>query len=69
MDTIWNCAFGLDIDLQNNRDNSYFRNCERLFSDTASWNLPRYLGSKLKLKNVLENLTMYNYKAYLLHDL
>ena len=27
MDTIWNCAFGLDLDLQNNPDNEYLKHC------------------------------------------
>lgn len=35
MDTIWNCAFGLDIDLQNDPDNLYLRNCESFFRLTA----------------------------------
>ena len=31
MDTIWNCAIGLDIDLQNDLDNVYFKQSERVF--------------------------------------
>ncbi len=31
MDSIWNCAFGMDIDLQNNPDNLYMHNSENIF--------------------------------------
>ena len=31
MDTIWNCAFGLDIDLQNDIDNLYLYHSDRVF--------------------------------------
>ena len=48
MDTIWNCAFGLDIDVQNQPDNEYFTNCELVFSNSWKLNLPSYLGSNLK---------------------
>ena len=46
MDTIWNCAFGLDIDLQHNPQNPYFVNCEKVFASISQLNLPSYLGSK-----------------------
>jgi hypothetical protein len=45
MDTIWNCAFGLDIDVQNQPDNEYFTNCELVFSNTWKLDFRRYLGS------------------------
>ena len=32
MDTIWNCAFGLDIDLQNDMDNIYYEKSESVFT-------------------------------------
>lgn len=35
MDTIWNCAFGLDIDLQNNPNNEYLKNSEKTFSNAT----------------------------------
>ena len=45
MDTIWNTAFGVDIDVQNKRDNDYFKNCEMLFSSvTLNYDLIRYIG-------------------------
>jgi hypothetical protein len=34
MDTIWNCAFGIDIDVQNNPENEYFTKCEKVFANT-----------------------------------
>jgi len=38
MDTIWNCAFGLDIDLQNDLDNIYFKKSEAIFSNLVNFN-------------------------------
>lgn len=36
MDSIWNCAFGLDIDLQNDKnENLYFTNSEKIFRESA----------------------------------
>lgn len=46
MDTIWKCAFGIDIDIQNNPDNEYFTKCERVFSDAENLQFSSYLGSK-----------------------
>ncbi len=45
MDTIWNCAFGLDIDLQNNPNNEYFKNSEKVFQMTNSFSLPIFFSS------------------------
>jgi hypothetical protein len=47
MDTIWNCAFGLDIDIQNNPENDYFNKAEQVFSDTVNLNLLSYIGGRL----------------------
>ncbi len=44
MDTIWNCAFGLDIDVQNQPNNDYFTKCEQVFSNSWKFNFPMYLG-------------------------
>ena len=44
MDTIWNCAFGLDIDIQNNPSNDYFTKCEDAFSNTWKLNALSYFG-------------------------
>ena len=47
MDTIWNTAFGVDIYLQNNPDNIYFRKCELVMKETCEVSVPKYIGSKL----------------------
>ena len=49
MDTIWNCAFGLDIDVQNQPDNKYFTSCELVFSNSWKLNFQSYLGSKISI--------------------
>ena len=33
MDTIWQCAFGVDADSQNREDDDYFNKCEKAFRD------------------------------------
>ena len=48
MDTIWNCAFGVDIDLQNNPDNEYFKKCEQIFSEATHLTILHRFGSKFK---------------------
>ena len=45
MDTIWNTAFGVDIDLQNNPENIYFQKCELVFKETGEFRFPQFLGS------------------------
>ena len=35
MDTIWNCAFGLDINLQVDRNNEYLTKSEAVFKSTT----------------------------------
>ena len=45
MDTIWNCAFGIDIDIQNNPENEYFTKCEKVFSNTEQQNIFTFLAS------------------------
>nr|QUF59379.1 cytochrome p450 CYP3045C2 [Brachionus angularis] len=44
MDSIWNCAFGIDIDLQNDSKNDYFDRCESVFRQTSDLTLYAYLG-------------------------
>jgi hypothetical protein len=44
MDTIWNCAFGVDIDIQNNPNNIYFTKAEQVFSDSVNLNWFFYAG-------------------------
>jgi hypothetical protein len=55
MDTIWNCAFGLDIDVQNNPDNKYFTSCELVFSNSWKLNFQSYLGSIFKRLFLINN--------------
>ena len=45
MDSIWNCAFGIDIDLQNNPDNEYFTRCEDVFGNNLKFPFYFKLGS------------------------
>jgi hypothetical protein len=48
MDSIWNCAFGVDIDLQNNLsgpDNMYYHKCEKVFKQGTELVFVNYLGS------------------------
>jgi cytochrome P450 len=44
MDTIWNCAFGLDIDIQNSRENEYFTRSEEVFAKTENLHFFAYMG-------------------------
>ena len=44
MDTIWNCAFGADIDIQRKKENEYFDKCEAVFNATIKLRLIHYLG-------------------------
>jgi hypothetical protein len=44
MDTIWNCAFGVDIDLQHNPDNEYYKKSEELFNTTWQLRTQNFLG-------------------------
>ena len=47
MDTIWNCAFGVDIKVQENQDNEYFVKCESFFREIGSDNILNFIGSNL----------------------
>lgn len=44
MDSLWNGAFGVDIDIQNDLDNEYFHKCEANFKMLGDLILPQYLG-------------------------
>lgn len=46
MDSIWNCAFGVDMDMQYNSHNDYFEKCEAVFKATANLGIISLLGSK-----------------------
>ena len=47
MDTIWNCAFGLDIDLQNNPENPYLVHSNQVFRDSLKGSLMRTISCKI----------------------
>ena len=34
MDTIWSCGFGLDTDMQNNVNDPYLLNSQKIFTQT-----------------------------------
>ena len=44
MDSIWNCAFGVDINMQYEKDNLYFQKCEEIFLKTLNLSFAEYLG-------------------------
>nr|AHL88987.1 cytochrome p450 3045C4 [Brachionus koreanus] len=44
MDSIWNCAFGVDINMQYEKENLYFKKCEDIFLRTLDLSLAEYLG-------------------------
>ena len=46
MDTIWNCAFGIDIDLQKKTNNLYFDKCEAHFRIASEFPFVMHLISK-----------------------
>ncbi len=52
MDTIWNCAFGLDIDLQNDLDNEYFYKSEALFSIAFDFSFAHFLSCKFNFQSI-----------------
>ena len=45
MDALWNCAYGIDMNFQNNHNNNYFRRCEIIFRQMEGFNTFMYLGS------------------------
>nr|APA31882.1 cytochrome p450 06345 [Brachionus plicatilis] len=44
MDSIWNCAFGVDINIQYERESEYFIKCEKIFKDFSDLNFLSYLS-------------------------
>nr|ATW72306.1 cytochrome p450 CYP3045C15 [Brachionus calyciflorus] len=44
MDSIWNCAFGIDINIQYEKENEYFYKSEEIFRSFAHLNLFTYLA-------------------------
>lgn len=45
MDSIWNCAFGVDINIQYERENTYFKKCEEVFKSFANLNILFYMAN------------------------
>ncbi|CAF0869176.1 unnamed protein product [Brachionus calyciflorus] len=69
MDSIWMCAFGLDLDMQNNPDNEYFKRCEALFKFIGTPNLLSFIGNYLHefldpLMEIIENLERFMSRFY-----
>jgi hypothetical protein len=48
MDTIWNVAFGVDTDMQNDMDNEYFYRCEKQFEITNKRQPAKLILSKIQ---------------------
>ena len=59
MDTIWNCAFGVDIDIQNNPNNVYYTKSEQLFQETVNINIFGYCGGSYFFAELYFNLKMF----------
>jgi hypothetical protein len=53
MDTIFNVAFGLDMDLQNKPDNPYFHKCERHFQIAAEFPFIMHLLSNFFVQKIV----------------
>jgi hypothetical protein len=47
MDTIWNVAYGVDKDMQNDMDNEYFYVCEKHFNDASKFKPIVYISGLL----------------------
>ena len=45
MDSIWNCAFGLDVDVQNNPNNIYYTKSEEHFASLVNFPFLYYIIS------------------------
>nr|QVK45585.1 cytochrome P450 [Brachionus paranguensis] len=58
MDSIWNCAFGVDINMQYDLNNGYYERSESIFRDTAYPRIPEYLG-----------VYFYEFKEIILHSM
>lgn len=49
MDMIWNCAYGMDMDLQNNPDNEYFHASEQVFKEATKFKFFNILSSNFNI--------------------
>ena len=60
-----NCAFGVDIDIQNNTENEYFTNCEKTFSNSFKFTLPMYFGLYFfEFKNIMIDLAIVFFEIF-----
>lgn len=64
MDTIWNCAFGLDIDLQNNPENPYLVESNQIFRDLSKLSFFRILLCKRNFISCLELIINTNWTFF-----
>ena len=49
MDTIWQAAYGVDIDIQNNHENFYYSQSEKIFRDAGNFTFAHYFASRFFL--------------------
>lgn len=49
MDSIWNCAFGLDCDMQNDTNNLFMEKSFEHMKDTVKFSILRLLSCKYNL--------------------
>ena len=47
MDTLWNCTYGMDIDVQNNPQNEYFHAAEKVFIEAHQFKVFKFLSGFL----------------------
>ena len=60
MDTIWNVAFGVDIDIQNNPNNEYFTKAEKVFENLANISSAAYIsGNSLTVLTFFSSLSKF----------
>nr|UOU03271.1 cytochrome P450 3045C3/4 [Brachionus rubens] len=63
MDSIWSCAFGVDINMQFEKENEYFNKCEEVFKLSAHLNTPQYLGVYFhEFKEILLQFIVFSMK-------
>lgn len=53
LDAIWNCAFGVDIDVQQSvKGIEYYYRCEKFFQNQEDINFFSFIGGKLKFQRL-----------------
>lgn len=58
MDTIWNCAFGIDSDILHDPQNEYFTTMEKVFEQ--EFNMFEFIGGKV----MIEKFDFYNFQLH-----